>query len=143
MGPMSISPPPLQAEAGLHLPQPEYTSSELCQLSMGDMYVHLRPHGLFQHRTHQNDCSFLESEHCSVLWNLRKVERRLLCFPNLAPDLGNMLRGARMQTVPVNLFLAHIGLTPTSVRAVQPTENSLLSPISTHLPKFYSFFKTH
>lgn len=56
------------------------------------MYVHLKLHGLFQHRTHRNDCSFLESEHCSLLWNLRTVERRLLCFPVLAPDLGNTLR---------------------------------------------------
>lgn len=52
-------------------------------------------------------------------------------------------KGGRIKAKPVNLFLTHIGLIPTSVHAVQPTWNTLHSPIGTHLPKFYSFFKTH
>lgn len=54
-----------------------------------------------------------------------------------------MHQGRENEDKPMNLFPAHIELIPISAHAVQPTGNTLFSPISTHLPKFYSFFKTH
>lgn len=53
------------------------------------------------------------------------------------------IRGGWEWRQPVNLFLVHIGPIPISVHAVQHNWNAVLSHISTHLPKFYLFFKTH
>lgn len=49
-------------------------SSELCQLLMGAMHIHLKPHGPLQRRIHQSDAAVLwDSCFDGFLWNLMKV----------------------------------------------------------------------
>lgn len=72
-------------------------------------------------------------------WNLSKIERPIFSLLWKKMYQGSENKGKSLWICPLHT----VGLIPTSVHAVQPTWNTLPSPSSTHLPKFYSFFKTH